>query len=272
MWPLVWSGARLAIETCEMDALLPGDLAVVRSEIGVIVHRVIDDGGVLRTRGDWTSVHDAPLTRERLLGRVRGFALGRWTLPTPRWLTARLNQGALVLRPLVDRARTRSVIVRLRRGRDLLARSPIGTLVRGRGEIVVRVLGPADERALRRTTWSRGRYARSLHEELRELASDGCVLGALAGERLIGQIVLRPSPDDPPVLTAWDFWVDPWFRGRGIGRALAELALREAGARRARELRVLVMPESRSHMLFRHLGFAEIEASGEAITLGRRDL
>jgi GNAT superfamily N-acetyltransferase len=270
MWPLVWSGARLSIEACALDDLTVGDLAAVRSELGVVVHRVVNHAGVLGTRGDWNTLPDAPITPERLVGRVRGFAVGRWTLPTPRWLTSRLNRAALALHPVVRRAQERNVIAQLRNGRDLLARTPVGSLVRGRAGVEVRVLGSGDAAALRRGAWARGRYASAIHHELSADVKSRSVLGALQRGRLVGQIVVRADEDEPTVATAWDFWVDPWFRGRGIGRRLAQLAMREAEARGYSELRALVRAASRSHELFVGLGFEALRETQPGLLLLHR--
>ncbi len=266
MWPFVWSGARLPIERCDVESLVEGDLAAVRTNLGVLIHRVVRDGNLLRTRGDFRTLSDPPITSDRLVGRVRGFAMARWALPTPRWLTVRLNAGALRLHPLFVRIRERRTILRLRRVRDRVACSPIGGIVRGRGEPKLRVLEKCDETLLRRATWSRGKYDPELHETLRTLLHRSSVLGAVSGNRLLGQLVLRGT-EDPNVLLASDFWVDPWWRGRGLGRQLAQLAIEHARARDAGVMRTIVQKGSSSHALFRRLGFTRMSQQDELVTL-----
>lgn len=257
MWPFVWSGARLPIESCAIDDLCEGDIAAVWTELGVVLHRVVEIDGVLVTRGDWNSIADAPITTERLVGRVRGVALGRWSVPAPRVVARRVNQLVVAAHPLVQRLRTRERIAALRRAREWLARSPVGDVVRGPGEVSVRVLDARDGAELRRSSWSRGRYAPSLHAQLRALleGEGGCVIGAMHPRGLVGQVLLHTRADGRALAT--DFWVSPWHRGRGLGRALAELAIREAETRSVRELSVLVRRGTHSHALWTHLGLEE---------------
>jgi len=115
-------------------------------------------------------------------------------------------------------------------------------------------------------------YARSLgfslcfqnfDRELEELPGDyappqGRLLVAVSGGRLAGCVALHPL--SPAVSEMKRLYVRPEFRGRGLGRELAERILGEARSIGYQKLRLdTVEPEMKSAVrLYRRLGFLEV--------------
>lgn len=257
MWPLLWSGLEVSIEERSLAELEPGDLAVVLSPEGPVVHRVVEREGALCTQGDWREVADGPIRPEALLGVVRGFPLGRWVLPLPpacaRWLNRRMLTVAPVLRRTLQRP---EVIHAARSVRDRIARSALGRAMTGTEPVSVKVLGTDHEQALRRNAWRRGKYASEWHRQLRELVRErsGFALGALHPRRgLVGQCLFVEQRGGA-ALTALDHWVDPWFRGRGIGRELLLGGIEEARRRGHARVRATVRAGTPARRLWAALG------------------
>jgi ribosomal protein S18 acetylase RimI-like enzyme len=63
------------------------------------------------------------------------------------------------------------------------------------------------------------------------LRSGAVTLVAVADGRDAGLCVVSRSHDDPAVAGLYSMWVAPWARGRGVGDALIEAALRAARER-----------------------------------------
>jgi ribosomal protein S18 acetylase RimI-like enzyme len=100
--------------------------------------------------------------------------------------------------------------------------------------------------------------------ELAELPGDyvppgGAILLAWDGDAAAGCVALRPL--EPGTCEMKRLWVRPAFRGRGLGRALAEAVVvegRRLGYARMRLDTLPTMGEARS--LYPRLGFREIDA------------
>lgn len=256
MWPLIWSGARVRLELCALEDLKRGDIAAVLTPLGPVLHRVVERDGVLCTQGDWRAVCDGPIDGERLLGRADGIVLGRWTVGAPRGVARLFNRSALAVLPAVRLLQRRRVITTLRRGRDAVVGSAVGRAFFQVGSIVVRVLEPEDEQALRRAAWTRGQYASPTHAELRDLVRGrgGCVIAAIHPTRgIVGQLLLKEE-DEQGTVGAWDHWVNPWFRGRGLGAKLIRTAMHAAWDRGHCRLVVVVRDQARSRRLWAQFG------------------
>jgi len=77
MLPFIPSGAELVVGPCPAGELARGDVAVVRTGAGVLVHRV-DSAGAdsITTQGDARVRADGPFPVAAVLGRVERVALG----------------------------------------------------------------------------------------------------------------------------------------------------------------------------------------------------
>jgi GNAT superfamily N-acetyltransferase len=100
-------------------------------------------------------------------------------------------------------------------------------------------------------------------EELAELPGvyappAGRLLLAWDGDQLTGCVALRPMGDG--VVELKRLYVRPAFRGRKLGRRLAEAALAEAVAAGHRHVCLHTLPAmAEAVRLYRTLGFAEVE-------------
>ena len=80
MYPLIRSGATLAVEPIAARDVRIGDIVLARLERGLTAHRLVrierDGAGISRlvTRGDNCLVDDPPFVPEQLLGRVDAIA------------------------------------------------------------------------------------------------------------------------------------------------------------------------------------------------------
>lgn len=77
MHPALPVGAVLELEPCHADSLKRGQIACLRSEHGLLIHRFVgheefDGSPFVRTRGDSLSSDDPPQPAALVVGRVRG--------------------------------------------------------------------------------------------------------------------------------------------------------------------------------------------------------
>jgi GNAT superfamily N-acetyltransferase len=161
---------------------------------------------------------------------------------------------------------------------------------RGAATASIRAAGPGDLEAIvamriefeRITRDSGSMDELSRRAELRGLLGPDLASGRLAawiaeeGGRAVGQAGLRlgrrdsaPAPGGPAALRGaaelLNVYVEPGFRGRGIGTALVRAAIAEARARGARE--VGLQPTEDSRRIYERSGF---EAEGDRMVLRLR--
>jgi len=132
-----------------------------------------------------------------------------------------------------------------------------------------RAAGPGDIAAARRLFRAYagalpfGLEFQAFEEELAALPGayaepGGCILLAEEGGELAGCVALRPEGAEG-VCEMKRLYVGPAFRGRGLGRALAEAVLAEARARGYRRMRLDTVPGMDAAIaVYRALGFVEI--------------
>lgn len=265
MWPFIWSGALVRIVPCEAEGLRPGDLVVLLGVTNPILHRVVEHDGRLCTQGDWNDAADRPIEATRLLGRVGGVVIGRREIATPLPVTRAVNRAMLATLPLVRKMRDPRAVAWLRRWRDRVVRTAMGRVATGGAPVAVRVVQAEDSQALRRAAWRRGQYSDTHHRELVCLAEGhaGYVVAAFHPTRgVIGQLLLREDRRCPTTIGAWDHYVDPWFRGRGLGSELVRCALVESTRRGFERMRVLVRSGTGRGHHWARLGFVADAVAG----------
>jgi ribosomal protein S18 acetylase RimI-like enzyme len=100
--------------------------------------------------------------------------------------------------------------------------------------------------------------------ELKELPGEysepnGCILLAFLDSELAGCVALRSF--SPGICEMKRMYVRPTFRGKGIGRVLAQDVIREARNRGYKKMRLDSLPTMKeAQALYRSLGFREIHA------------
>jgi GNAT superfamily N-acetyltransferase len=100
--------------------------------------------------------------------------------------------------------------------------------------------------------------------ELKELPGEysepaGCILLAFVDSTLAGCVALRPLSSE--VCEMKRMYVRPKFRGRGIGRVLAQDVITEARKRGYKKMRLDSLPTMReAQALYHSLGFTHIDA------------
>jgi ribosomal protein S18 acetylase RimI-like enzyme len=98
--------------------------------------------------------------------------------------------------------------------------------------------------------------------ELEELPGEysepnGCILLAFLDSELAGCVALRPF--SPGICEMKRMYVRPMFRGKGIGRTLAQAVITEARDRGYGKMRLDSLPTMKeAQSLYRSLGFREI--------------
>lgn len=82
---------------------------------------------------------------------------------------------------------------------------------------------------------------------------------AVAGDTVVGCVALQPLPGG--IGEVKRMFVDPAWRGRGVGRALIERLVEASRARGHREIRLGTLPEMlEAQALYRSVGFVPIDA------------
>lgn len=90
------------------------------------------------------------------------------------------------------------------------------------------------------------------------IAPRGGLWLACAGEAAVGCVALRPMPEG--IGEVKRMFVDPAWRGQGVGRALMDTVVEAARLRGYRRLRLGTLKEMHAaQALYRSLGFVEIE-------------
>ncbi|MBV8939579.1 MAG: ribosomal protein S18-alanine N-acetyltransferase [Alphaproteobacteria bacterium] len=119
------------------------------------------------------------------------------------------------------------------------------------------ILNAADAAALAEVHASSMQSPWSAEEFARLLASPGCVaLGKLVGEALGGFVLLRAAADEAEILT---LAVIPACRSEGVGMALVEAAIGEAGRRGAATMFLEVAENNAPALaLYARAGFAAV--------------
>ena len=89
MWPVIRSGSEVEIVPCDGDDVVLGDVVLVRSVNGLVLHRVVSLlPSRLILRGDALTRRDQPVSRASVLGRMAPRrwdrilgCYGQWTAP-----------------------------------------------------------------------------------------------------------------------------------------------------------------------------------------------
>jgi len=240
MFPALWPGTKVTLEACAYDELRLGDVAVVRHAHGLTIHRVVGGAnGALAIIGSRQLQPDGiALTRENVLGRVRGIALGPAVLPAPGWAAARAGRwvdGGGPARVLADPL----LRVRLRdweaRGLDATA-----SLRRRWFDAPARLLDVDDIPAVREVLLARGirPSARLMAAWAQMAAPDPPLPRAVVARRGAGPVraTARLAPAGADTVAVFDVWTSRSARRIGLATRVLEQALRharDAGATRA---------------------------------------
>lgn len=197
MLPSIWPGAALGLEAPTELAI--GDVVVVETKSLAVIHRIqrLTEDRVW-TRGDAHRCWDGPMPVDAVIGRVRGLVLGRrsWEVE-PIW-SRRIGIAASLLGPAsalglkIARRITREV------GRHR--------------EVRLAAAQEGDRDALRRLLVKSGLPV--LHA-LAESRTPGYLIARTGASRPVGFTQVRPDG-------RLSLWVEPWFRGRGVGTALLD--------------------------------------------------
>ena len=71
MWPTLRPGTEVEIEPCGRDEVRIGDVALVRTRVGLVLHRIVGLTDVhVILRGDALLHRDQPVKRDCVLGRM----------------------------------------------------------------------------------------------------------------------------------------------------------------------------------------------------------
>ncbi|MGF1465865.1 MAG: S24/S26 family peptidase [Sandaracinaceae bacterium] len=221
MLPAVLPGTLVLFEPVRFCAVRRGDLVLLLRGPRLLAHRVVaKDPRGLTTAGDHAEGVDGAARPGEVLGRAVSLTLGPVSLAGPRPLTRVANRWiGRLSRPLAAR------LPPLRAWGAAAARPRWVRRLRAlQGEIEV---GPAADAGLfREACRRRGRWvsadaaARALRERPRPIL-------AVARRRPVGWVLPTVDPETPSTVDL-DLWLEPLWRGLGVGGRLLEAAAAEA--------------------------------------------
>ena len=102
MLPTLWPGDQLAVQTCRMDEVVPGELVLFMRRGRFFIHRavgnlLIANESFLIARGDCMPGDDPPVRSSELLGRITGVQRGASSFAPARELSTFSRMTAYLL-------------------------------------------------------------------------------------------------------------------------------------------------------------------------------
>lgn len=264
MLPTIWTGARVRVERCREEDIRRGDVVLIDSSDGLMLHRAVRRvGDRWITQGDGVAVADVQQSRAEILGRVDGLVIGRWNVPfVPRSLQRAVRYGYSFATPLLRgtylgvRDRTRPVRRQIERRLGANALRPFRSTLHGlrveplRPELVADFRSYMMRRGAQPTAKRVAQWAALADEE------NGCCVVARARRGIVGSMLILERADAQGAHLALDLWVNRAFRGLGLASQLVETILHRADERGYHRVFAQVREDNHaSQRIFTRAGF-----------------
>jgi ribosomal protein S18 acetylase RimI-like enzyme len=266
MYPFIRSGDWVSVALCKdrADSIRKGDILLFKKDDRLYLHRVLRTGGEgFFVKGDMSFGSDGVIKKDDVLARVISIQRGarRIDLGTQvnRLFSVLAADSSLFLqypflfaRKMIDLG-----MVILSRIQSLKVYRLIVKKIM-KGNVTIRVAGLEDVEQIRDLYLMAGH---DIRDGLAQIKNEGFWLIAERKRKVVAGLTMTRYEQDPALWVIFGLEVKPFFRGMGVGRAIAEEALLKAKESGARQIGLFVKKKAKPALgLYRSLGFEVSDA------------